>query len=75
MNWLNPFMWTMFLKGYIAEHFVAWHVSSVFSYLAAGATSLAYPMWARDLIEIIWPATKELSSLAVDVLVGFLNTS
>lgn len=59
MNWLNPLAWFAALGAYARAHFWAWNISSVWSWVGAFGTSMAYPEWARDLATTYWPYARE----------------
>lgn len=76
MKWLNPFWLMGAMAAYTKEHFVAWHVSTVATWVgSAFPLSIAYPNWARDLVHTVWPLARDFSLATRDVVLEFLNTS
>jgi len=79
VKWLNPFVWVSALSAYTKEHFVAWNLSSVMSWVQAWALSMAAPTWARELWTQLGPTVEEarvVCSSVVDVVREFfLNSS
>lgn len=47
LKWLiAPFMW---MAKYTKAHFIAWHVSSIFTSIHLFALTLAWPGWAQAI--------------------------
>ena len=77
MKWFNPFFVYASMKAYAVEHFWAWHISSVWSWVGAFGASITYPNWARDLLEL-WDKVNPYLVAAKDAaaeVISALNTA
>lgn len=78
MKWLNPLTYLRDMRGvwrdYKAGALLVDLFSSIRTWIAAFAMSAAYPAWAQDTVNDVWPVVRDGASGIMEVVTTFVAT-